>query len=254
MIFLRFFIFSLAIISFADLWALTRLNKTEEPSDNVSLVNFDDVWLLSIAGEYPNYTDSVEQYSSMYDTNRVMPVFKFDKYFGSVFQVGLGFSFGQYQASGKPRKWKEDTKLSSLDEYKEGSEHLSLIPITFYFNSRLFPFGSLIAFGLSVGYREVYIEEVDDSHNFDSREQKPMTKGWNSLLVTRFAVDFRVDGLSENSIASSRKLINLTGIFFVPYFEKTFNLKEDSLWGGRDIYSEKFVSNNIGLSFVFQFG
>ena len=184
-----------------------------------------------------------------------MPVLKFDQYLnshGSFFQLGFGGSVGTYAGSGSPFTWKKDTDLKDLEKY-QGSVNIVLLPITIYSNLRIFPFGSNFILSGALGYRETYIEEVIDTGNsIDSKY--PMTKGWNSLAVVRFALEVRLDGLTGESIESSRRLINLSGVFLSPYYEKSISIKDDSLWGGRKIFPSKFASSNFGISFSFQFG
>jgi hypothetical protein len=247
--------FILSVFLCCDLLALTRLESNKKEKNEPELWFADDASSISIASEYPSYEDSVDNYASIFGKNRFMPVLRFDQYLnshGSFLQLGFGFSIGMYKASGTPKVWEDDKSLDDLEEYK-GSVNVILLPLTLYSDLRIFPMGPGFALNLSAGYRETYIEEVVEIA--DSKESKvPMAKGWNSLLALRLAFDIRVDGLTGESISSSRRLINLTGIFLSPYYEKTLNLKGDSLWGGRDIFPKKYVSDSFGLSFSFQFG
>ena len=215
--------------------------------------------------------NNLKEYNELYGQTTYYPSFAVTYKLGrlpyTIFGAGIKLSF--YSANGHAVR--ESGGQFTVDP--SGPTSLTLFPYQIYLSAQVLPFNNrYVVFNFSLGYEELYYEEVrlqsistatstqttttpttTPKANTAQPAQDLVNSGWNKSLSFSIAVDFLLNQFDEKSPKSLAAVTGLGFIYVAPFVEFT-----TSLGGGRLFLSQQnassvnFSRTTYGILFMFE--
>ena len=222
----------------------------ESPSTASSFYNF------SI--NYPLNFKKTKYYHELYERILPFPSIGYNHLFlGKEIALGIGFNIAFYSRSGYTAKEGQVGKHENTISRGLQKTNLSLLPYQVLLLLHISPFKDRVVFDIWAGYQELYWEESrtipDLSSSSTTQEvQSYVNTGWNGHIVVGASLRFLIDFMSKRISSSLERTMKIGNIYLAPFYERSFELNTNELWGKRKISKTKFTYQKAGLAFIFE--